>query len=62
MFDSTCLNNGKDSLEKIDAKSDGGIFLGYYSQSKDYEVFSKRTLVVEEIIQVIVNEIGGRNS
>ena len=36
-------NNDKDNLEKFDAKSDEGIFLGYSSQSKAYKVLNKRT-------------------
>ncbi|XP_075086232.1 uncharacterized protein LOC142168954 [Nicotiana tabacum] len=31
------LNNGKEALGKLDAKSDEGIFLGYSSQSKAYK-------------------------
>jgi len=59
VFSSVCyiLNNGTESLGKFDAKSDEGIFLGYSSQSKGYRVFNKRTLVVEETIQVIVDDI-----
>ena len=57
VFGSTCyiLINGKESLEKFDVKSDEGIFLEYPSQRKGYRVFNKRTLVVEESIQVIVD-------
>ena len=59
VFSSTCyiFNNGKEALGKFDAKSDEGIFLGYSSQSKGYRVFNKRTLVVEETIQVIIDDI-----
>ena len=49
-------NNGKDNLEKIDAKSDEGIFLGYSTSIKAYRVFKKRTLVVEESIHVVFDE------
>ena len=51
------INNGKDFLGKFDAKSDEKIFLGYFSQSKSYRVFNKRTLVVEQSVQVIVDDI-----
>ena len=50
------LNNGKDNLGKFDAKSDEGIFLGYFFTSKAFRVFNKRTLVVEESIHVIFDE------
>ncbi|XP_075100900.1 uncharacterized protein LOC142176674 [Nicotiana tabacum] len=42
------LNNGKEALEKFDAKSDEGIFLGYPSQSKADKVYNERTQCVEE--------------
>ncbi|CAL9078937.1 unnamed protein product [Musa textilis] len=48
--------NEKDVLEKFDAKSDEGIFLGYSSISKAFRVFNKRTLVIEESIHVVFNE------
>ena len=50
------MNNGKDNLEKFDAKSDEGIFLGYSTNSKAYRVFNKRTLIVEESIHVTFNK------
>ena len=48
--------NTKDNLEKIDAKSDVGIFIGYSTSSKTFRVFNKRTMVVEESIHVIFYE------
>ncbi|XP_038989467.1 uncharacterized protein LOC120113034, partial [Phoenix dactylifera] len=51
------LNNGKDNLSKFSAKSDEGIFLGYSSSSRAYRVFNKRTLVVEEFIHVVFDEL-----
>ena len=50
------LNNGKDNLEKFDAKSDEAIFLGYSTSSKAYRFFNKRILIVEESIHVTFNE------
>ena len=50
------LNNGKERLEKFDAKSNEAIFLGYSSTSKAFRVFNKRTLVVEESIHVVFDE------
>ena len=49
-------NNGKETLEKFDAKFDEGIFLGYSSISKAYRVFNKRLEKVEESIHVIFYE------
>ncbi|XP_075098044.1 uncharacterized protein LOC142175359 [Nicotiana tabacum] len=50
------LNHGKDHLGKLYAKSDEGIFLGYYSQSKAYKVYNKRTQCMEKSVHVIFNE------
>ena len=50
------LNNGKERLEKFDAKFDEAIFLDYFSSSKIFRVFNKKTLVVEESIHVIFYE------
>ncbi len=49
--------NERDVLGKFDAKSDEGIFLGYSSVSKAFRVFNKRTLVIEESIHVVFNEV-----
>ena len=46
----------KDNLEKFDAKSNVGIFLGYSTLSKAFRVFNKRTMVVKESIHVIFDE------
>ena len=51
------MNNGKERLEKFDAKSDEAIFLSYSSSSKAFRVFNKKTLVVEESIHVVFDEI-----
>ena len=48
--------NTKDNLEKFDSKADEGIFLGYSTSSKAYRVFNKRTLVVEESMDVVFYE------
>ena len=50
------LNNGKDNLEKFDAKSNEAIFLDYSTSSKAYRVFNKRTLIVEESNHITFNE------
>ena len=51
------LNNEKDILGKFDAKGDEGIFLGYFLQSKAYRVFNKRTIVVEESIHAMLDDL-----
>lgn len=43
-------------MGKFDAKSDEGIFLGYSNHSKAYRFFNKRTLMVEESINVVFDE------
>ncbi|CAH9088992.1 unnamed protein product [Cuscuta europaea] len=55
VFGSKCfiLNNGKDYLKPFDPKSDEGIFLGYSTTSKAFQILNKRTLVVEESIHVV---------
>jgi len=49
-------NKGKDALGKFDPRSDEAIFLGYFSHSKAYKVFNKRTLCVEESVYVLFDE------
>ena len=58
VFGSKCFihNNGKKHLEKFDAKSNEGIFLGYSTLSKAYRVFNKSSLVVEESVHVVFDE------
>ena len=48
--------NTKDNLKKFDSKADKGIFLGYFTSSKSYRIFNKRTLVVEEFMHVVFDE------
>jgi len=50
------LNNGKLNLGKFDPKADEGIFLDYFSTSKAYRVYNKRTLTIEESIHVAFDE------
>ena len=56
------LNNGKEILEKFDAKSDEAIFLDYSSSSKAFRLFNKRTLVVKESIHIIFYETNDLSS
>jgi len=46
VFGSKCfvLNNGKELIGKFDSKVDDGLFLGYSTNSKAYQVFNKHTL------------------
>ena len=48
--------NDNDNLGKFDAKSDYGIFLGYATNNKAYRVYNKRTLEVEETMDVVFEE------
>ena len=47
------LNNGKHPIDKMDAKSDETIFMGYALNSKAYRVSNKTSLIIEESIHVI---------
>src|ERR1051325_9795024 len=55
------LNNGKENLGKFDAKADEGIFLGYSQSSKEYIVYNKRLLTVEESVHVSFDESNPKN-
>jgi len=50
------LNNGKESLDKFDAKADEGVFLGYATQSHAYRVYNKILMTVEESMHVVFDE------
>nr|POF03733.1 hypothetical protein CFP56_06652 [Quercus suber] len=45
-----------ENLEKFDAKSDEGIFLGYSTNSRAYRVYNKRTKTVMESINVVIDD------
>ncbi|KAJ6808143.1 uncharacterized protein M6B38_168670 [Iris pallida] len=49
--------NTKDSLSKFNEKADKGIFLGYAAKSKGYRIFNKRTMIIEESINVKFDEL-----
>ncbi|KAH0650271.1 hypothetical protein KY284_030183 [Solanum tuberosum] len=53
-------NNGKNNLGKFDPRSDEGIFLGYAPSSRDFLVFNKRTLSVEESVHVVFDDTNPR--
>ena len=43
-------------MGKFDTQSNEGIFLGYSSTSKAYQVYNKRTMKVMETVNFIINE------
>ena len=57
IFSSDCyILRDRESLEKFDAKSDKGYFLGYSSTSKTYRVYNLRTKTVMEFSNVVIND------
>ena len=57
IFDSNCyILRHRENLEKFDAKSDKGYFLGYSSTSKAYRVYNLRTKTVMESSNVVIND------
>ena len=44
------------NVGKFDSRSDEGIFLGYFSTSKAYRVYNKRTMKVMETVNVVIDE------
>ena len=57
IFDSDCyILRDRENLEKFDAKSDKGYFLGYSSTSRAYRVYNLRTKTVMESSNVVIND------
>ena len=57
VFGSKCyILNDRENLGKFDAKSDKGIFLGYFTTSRAYRDFNKRTKIVIESINVKIDD------
>ena len=57
IFGSDCyILHDRENLEKFDAKSDKGYFLGYYSNSRAYRVYNLRTKTVMESLNVLIND------
>ncbi|XP_075664336.1 uncharacterized protein LOC142633956 [Castanea sativa] len=46
----------RENVGKFDSRSDEGIFLGYSSISKAYQVYNKRTMKVMETVNVVIDE------
>jgi hypothetical protein len=58
VFGSKCyILADRDYRRKMDPKSDEGIFLGYFTNSRAYRVFKNRTQVVMESINVVVDDV-----
>ena len=57
IFGSTCfILKDRENVRKFDSRSDEGIFLGYFSTSKAYRVYNKRTVKVMETVNVVIDE------
>ena len=57
IFGSDCyILRDREHLEKFDAKSDKGYFLGYSSTSRAYRVYNLRTKTVMESSNVVIND------
>ena len=57
VFGSKCyILNDRENPGKFDAKSDEDIFLGYFTTSRAYRVFNKRTKTVMESINVKIDD------
>ena len=57
LFGSKCyILNDRENLGKFDAKSDEGIFLGYFINSRAYRVYNKCTKKVMESINVVIDD------
>ena len=57
IFGSNCyILHDRENLEKFDAKSDKGYFLGYSSTSRAYRVYNLRTKTIMESSNVVIND------
>ena len=57
IFGSTCfILKDREIMGKFDSWCDEGIFPGYSSTSKAYQVYNKRTMKVMEIVNVVIDE------
>ena len=57
IFGSNCyILRDKENLEKFDAKSDKGYFLGHFSTSRAYRVYNLRTKTVMKSSNVVIND------
>ena len=57
IFGSTCfILKDRENMGKFDSRRDEGIFLGYFSTSKTYRVYNKRTMKVMDTENVVIDE------
>ena len=57
IFGSDCyILHDRENLEKFNAKSDKGYFLGYSTTSRAYRVYNLRTKIVMESSNVVIND------
>ena len=57
IFGSDCyILRDRENLEKFDAKSDKGYFLGYSSTSRAYRVYNLKTKTVMESSNIMIND------
>lgn len=57
IFGSDCyILRDRENLEKFDAKSDKGYFLGYSSTSRAYRVYNLKTKTIMESSNVVIND------
>ena len=57
IFGNDCyILRDRENLEKFDAKSDNGYFLGYSSTSRAYRVYNLGTKIVMESSNVVIND------
>ncbi|CAM8887225.1 unnamed protein product [Rhodiola kirilowii] len=58
IFGSQCyILRDREYQQKLDPKSDEGIFLGYSTNSRAFRIYNKRTGVVMESINVVVQDV-----
>ena len=57
IFGSTCfILKDRENVRKFDSRSDERVFLGYFSTSKTYQVYNKRTKKMMEMVNVVIDE------
>ena len=63
VFGSKCfILNDRENLGKFNAKSDEGIFLGYFVNSRAYRVYNKRTKTIMVSINVVIDDAISKKS
>ena len=63
IFGSTCfILKDRENVGKFDSRSDEGIFVVYFSTSKAYRVYNKRTMKVMKTVNVVIDESSDSNS